>query len=361
MSTAQRAQALAAACENFKHLLGPTSAQDLLELVRLELGSETALDQPMEYPAGSLQAIPPRTIIHILSGNTPHAALQSLVRGLLIGSHNLCKLPSAGLPEAEAFAAALPQSLRERIEFSSTFDDAWPKRADAIIAFGSDETLNHFRHPARQHKLIFIGYGHRISLAIVFDDPDFASIPHAARDVSLFDQQGCLSPHCVYVAQDAEQYAARLAIEMETFQQSMPRSPLTLSESASIAELRESTRFRIGLGQPLRMWESPASNAWTVIHDADPTFTPSILNRVIYVRPLPTDLESAIASAHPFLSTIAIHPNTPGLAARAFSLGATRVCALGSMQSPTWLWRQDGRPTLAPLISWRTWEKEPAP
>ena len=343
MNTADRAHLLAEACRGFEKFLGPTSAEALLGWVRLELGHEAILDGFQKIGSQWLQAIAPRTILHIVSGNTPHAALQSLARGFLLGSRNLCKLPSAGLPEASAFAKNLP------VELSETLPDEWLAQADAVIVFGSDETIAHFRACVTPHQ-IFLGYGHRISLGIVFEDAAFDSAPLAARDASLFDQQGCLSPHCIYVANDAEDYAARLAVEMAR----IPGKPgLSLSEAAAISETRETARFRQAVGQPVRLWEG---ESWTVIYDADPTFVASPLNRLVFVRPLPPDPTAALFAARPYLSTIAIWPNTRPFAEQAAALGASRVCALGRMQEPPWTWRQDGHPTLSPLVTWRGWE-----
>jgi hypothetical protein len=357
MTTAQRAHTIAEACRDIRHLLGPASAEAFLEWLRIELGHEAVLDGFQSIGAEWLQAVAPGVILHIVSGNTPHAALQSLVRGLLLGSHNVCKLPGAGLPEVEAFVAALPEALRSRVELSTSMPDAALASADAIIVFGSDETVSRFRALALPRQ-IFLGYGHRVSLGLVFQDATFESAPRAALDASLFDQQGCLSPHCIYVADRPEEYAARLAVEMERIQFTNPRSELSVSEAAAISEIRETFRFRKGIGQPVQLWESPGSNAWTVIYDADPAFSASVLNRVIFVRSLTDNLATAVSHARPFLSTIAIWPNSLPYAEEAVALGASRVCALGRMQEPSWTWRQDGHQTLAPLVSWRHWEPE---
>jgi len=357
MNTVERAHAIADACRDFEHLLGPVSAEMFLDWLRIELGHESVLDGFQPIGSHFLRAIAPRVILHIVSGNTPHAALQSLVRGLLLGSRNLCKLPSGGLPDAEAFVARLPADLRAQVEFSTRHPDPGLAVADAIIVFGSDETVEHFRALALPNQ-IFLGYGHRISLGIVFEDAAFESAPLAARDASLFDQQGCLSPHCIYVADRPQEYAARLAGEIERFEGTSPRSKLSLSEAAAISESRETARFRMAIGHDVHLWESRESDAWTVIYDGDPIFHPSVLNRVIYVRPLPEDPSAAVELARPCLSTIAIWPNTQPFAERAASLGASRVCALGRMQDPPWTWRQDGRHTLAPLVTWRSWEPD---
>jgi len=354
MTTTDRASAIAQACRDFEQLLGPASAEAFLDWIRLELGNDAALDGFQKMAGQWMRAIAPKVILHIVSGNTPHATLQSLIRGLLLGSRNLCKLPAAGLPEAEAFAAALPAELRKTVEFSTELPEAWLAAADAIIVFGSDETVAHFRALAAPWQ-VFIGHGHRVSLGLVFEDQNFESAALAARDASLFDQHGCLSPHCIYVADRPEEYAARLAVEMEKIAHATPRAKLSLSDAAAISEIRETTRFRVAIGHATRLWEG---DAWTVIYDADPAFSASVLNRVIFVRPLPENLADALAPVRPFLSAIGIWPNARPFAERAAALGASRVCALGRMQEPAWTWRQDGRATLAPLVTWQGWEAE---
>ncbi len=160
-----------------------------------------------------------------VSGNTPHAALQSLLRGLLLGSHNRCKLPTGGLPEVAAFCAALPAPLASLVELSESLPDEWVSTADAVIVFGGDETIAQF-HARMRPGQIFCGHGHRLSFGIILDDLP-GSLPRAARDASLFDQRGCLSPHGFYVRGDSAAYAQSLSAEMAAFNARQPRRPLT--------------------------------------------------------------------------------------------------------------------------------------
>ena len=97
MSTAHRAESIACAAESFHPLLGPTSARDLLAWVAAELGDASALDRWFTHGGARTKALAPSVILHVVSGNTPHAALQSLIGGLLLGSRNLVKLPGSGL------------------------------------------------------------------------------------------------------------------------------------------------------------------------------------------------------------------------------------------------------------------------
>jgi hypothetical protein len=353
-TTAARAAMLAEAASRFP-LLGVIRADDLLACVALELGHAEILDGFRPYAGHLARALAPETILHIVSGNTPHAALQSLVRGLLLGSHNWVKLPSSGLPEVESFVRALPPALAARVEFAEELPDSWLREAKAVVAFGSDATIAYFRAhtPAG---VPFQAHGHRVSLGIVFDDPDFASVDAAARDASLHDQQGCLSPHDLYVAGDARAYAERLASAMEAFNLHTPRSPISMGETAALADLRASVTFRAANGEPVALWQSADSTDWTVIFEEDPAFTPSPLNRVVFVKPLPADLSAALAPVRQWLGAIGIWPATEALAARVASLGAARICPLGRMQFPPATWHAEGLPNLATLVSWVDFE-----
>jgi len=358
LSTAERAAALAKAASDFA-FLGPITADSLLDLIRAELGHADILDRFVPHGAHRTRALAPATILHILSGNTPAAALQTLLRGLLLGSHNLCKVPSAGLPEVEAFLANLPPALRACVETNTVLPDEWLDRADALLVFGSDETIAHFRSLVRPGQ-IFVPHGHRLSLGIIFRDPDFTSIPGAAEDVSLFDQQGCLSPHVFYLHESAgctvSEYAVRLAAAMDRYEGHTPRAALIVSEANSIRALREDVGFRAANGEPITLHASSSGTSWTVIADHTPGFPSTPLNRVIYVKPLPHHPAEAFAPIREHLSTCAVWPLEEAHVHTAAQFGATRVCRIGAMQHPALTWHQDGQAVLAPLVRWIDWE-----
>lgn len=363
MTTAGIATALAAAAKRFP-LLGKIEAYDVLDVVKWELGHEAILDDFQSYAGHRAMAFGPGTILHVISGNTPHAGLQSLMRGLLLRSRNLCKIPSAGLPEIELFRDALPDSLKSRVEISRELPPRWIEESDAVIVFGSDETVEHFRRLVRADQR-FIAHGHKFSIGIVFDDPALATPPLAARDASLFDQQGCLSPHAFYVDESgglsARKYAALLAREMERFNQTLPRSKISAQESAAILGMRSEHEFRAANGDAVEIWKSPQGTDWTVIYDEGPRFTASCLNRVIFVKPLPANIDDIFprageSDARRHLSTVAIWPSIAKNAKRLRPLGAIRICPIGSMQNPPFTWHQDGGQNLAPLVTWGDWE-----
>jgi len=357
-TTRERAEALCGAIGHFP-LLKPVSPGELLDWIELEAGHREVLDGFRPYGKAMLHARAPATLLHIVSGNTPHAALQSLVVGLLIGSHNRVKLPSVGLPQVEQFLMDLPEWLREKVETSAELPGRWLESADAIVVFGSDETVAELgRRAPREAK--FFPHGHRVSFAVIFHDPQLESVAGAAADVSRFDQQGCLSPHVLYVDEthglDARTYAAALADEMKAYQAREPRGSLSVEEAGQIFHLRSGYRFRAASDHRVQSWESAGDDSWTVIYEEDPWFVASCLNRVVFVKPLPTDLNFALETVRPWLGAIGVWPATLENADRLAPLGASRICPLGKMQEPEWTWHQEGRKVIAPLLDFVDFE-----
>ncbi len=371
LATHEIAERIAVAAVKFPWL-GEIGARDLLALVEAELGHGEILDRFCIYHSFGqsktgkpaylqfTRAIPPVSLLHIMAGNTPHAAIQSLIRGLLLGAHNFCKIPSAGLPEVAAFRDALPRPLCYEIEISTDLPKRWLDESEAVVAFGGDDTVAHFRKLVRPGQ-VFVAHGHRVSFAVIYDDPMYESPRLAARDVSLYDQQGCLSPHTIYVNEngriDAMTYAQRLAHAMADFNRHTPRRKLDADSAAMIANIRASYRFRAGNDSTVRVWHSDPGTDWTVIYEEDPSFGVSCLNRVVFVKPLPGSVSAAVFPVRHQLSAAGIYPASMEygqLLARV--TGLSRICPLGRMQFPPATWHQDGGQSLAPLVRWMDME-----
>ena len=354
MTTGERAAALAGAAARFPGLFPPT-ADDLLATVRAELGHESALDGFVPYCGGYTRAVAPSTILHVVSGNTPHAALQTLLRGLLLGSMNLVKFPGGGLGEIEGIANFLPGELAVLVESSRVIEPGWWERADAWVVFGDDRTIEALRAECPAGT-IFDGHGTRVSYAVVFDDPDFVSCAGVARDVSQFDQGGCLSPHVVYVAGDAEAYAGRLAVEMAKTCRLMPPAEMGAGSVSAVSHLREAIRFEALSNPGVRIWCSEGLPGWTVVFERSEEFRFSPLDRCIYVKPLPGDLSHAVRRVRGITGAVGIFPASLANAGRVEGLGASRICAVGRMQEAPFWWHSEARPNLGVLVRWVDFE-----
>ncbi|GAA5497134.1 hypothetical protein Rhal01_03324 [Rubritalea halochordaticola] len=350
MTTQQRADILATLCADYTAFLGEFSADDLIDWVTLELQHDEALDAFVPYGDIRSKAVPLSPIVHVVSGNTPHAALQSILRGLLLGAKNIVKLPSSGLPEVEEFAGKLPAELQPLLTLSTRLDQATLSKAKAVVAIGSDEAIAaiHSRLSAHQR---FIPHGHKLSIGLI-EQPSTDAASKAARDIGLFKQQGCLSLHTVYVKESPQEFARMLATAMQRFEEENPRGPISISESGAISNLRETYRYHAAVEpENYLLLESKQGTAWTIIFENNARLVPSPLNRTVYVRPWPVDL-GELGSETQYLSTIALDP-LDELLEEVESLSPPRICSLGEGQQPPLIWHHDGFPPLSSLVSWR--------
>ncbi|BCU79066.1 acyl-CoA reductase [Luteolibacter sp. LG18] len=354
-ATRQRLEALLAQRDALTPWVGEFDEAALTGLLETQLGSADALDAWVPRGDTRGRAVPYSPLLHVVSGNTPHAAFQSVFRGLLVGSHNRVKLPSSGLPEFEAWVPTLPPVLRDLIEIRHDLPDEW-LASEAAVVFGSASTLATFRELLSSGTPL-IDHGPKLSIGVVFE-PDREAADLAARDILAYEQRGCLSIQALYVAGGpiaAGRFAAELAGAMARHREAHGRESLSLSESGAISNSRELLRFRFANGDDVALWESEGDTSWTVVYQADPTLAPGPLNGFVTVHPLPPAgrLHEALGPETAHLSTVAIHPYTDALADRLEPLSAPRVCPLGQSQQPPFFWHHDGRMPLADLVRWR--------
>jgi hypothetical protein len=347
MQLLNRVEAVASAAQEFPWLgdLGPSSIRRWIEL---ELGSLLDAGSPQIYGNYHCFAQPLSPILHVVSGNTPHAGIQSLIRGILVGAKNQVKLPRQGLPEFDQFVSLLPAELQP--ETSSALNSNWMAEAEAIVVFGSDETVEFFaKHVLPPQRLV--AYGHKISLGLVLGSFDESLIERAARDVLVFDQLGCLSPQLYYVAGDSSNFAKRLAERFnDLFRSDRAVTEWTSEIAGSLRSCREEWKFRAATEPGILVWESPENLDWLVIHDPNPNLVANPLYRTIFVKPMPAQLQTVLSPIRRQISTIGIDPVNSVFANLATQLGAQRVCPIGRMQKPAVTWHHDGGPTLASLV-----------
>ena len=359
------------------------TADNLRALVLQDLGHGGRLDGFSASAAEresclSALAFGPELLVHIAPGNLPNPTLLSIVLGLLVRSAQLvkCAKGSALIPrlfahsiyEADHKAGACLE-LAEWPGGSVELEAALFSEADCVIATGNDETLDSIRRRLSS-RTRFLGYGHRVSFGYIAREVlSNASARRAARDaaedVAAWDQQGCLSPHLLFVedggAIDAGQFAAMLAEELARQESESPRGELLVHESMTLTLKRDFYRVRASASDDTRLWASEGSTAWTVIYEADPRFQLSCLNRFVYVKRA-AKLDDALHHSELVrgqVSTVglaAAGERERELATQLGRWGVTRICRLGRMQRPPLAWRHDGRPSLADLVTWSGWE-----
>jgi hypothetical protein len=357
------------------------TTDNLNALITQDLGHIERLDRFVQERHGNTATLArgPELLVHITAGNIPNPTIFSIVLGLLTRSAQFVKCARGSSLLPRLFAHSIYEvdpkvaSCLEIAEWpggTSRLEAPLFAETDCVTASGSDETLAEIRKhlPA---SVRFLGYGHRVSFGYVTADSLARfelkrTLQNAANDVVAWNQLGCLSPHLFYVehggALSPEKFAELLANALAEREATEPRGELRAEDAAAIATKRSLYEMRAAASDGTKIWKSEGSTAWTVVHEADPQFQLSCLNRFIYVKPS-ADLTETLRHAEIVrgkVSTVGLAASGDKAQALAMQLarwGIIRVCRLGEMQNPPLTWRHDGRPALGDLVTWTDWEQ----
>jgi hypothetical protein len=363
--------------EGLARALAPFGGDALRELVRDELGGPARLDA---VRGTRVTGFP--TTATVLAGALPLPTLVSVLAPLVLRSPVLVK-PSAHDPVT---APLLARALAERdpalgaavavVDFRHDDDAALDAlcNADCVVATGSDAAVGALaaraaaarrRGPERARR--FVGYGHRLSLALLGPAATGGELlarasAGLALDVALWDQLGCLSPVSVLVADGdpwaADRVADALGEAMAGAEARWPRGRVEPDAAAAIARERAEAEMRAAgaaaQGPATRLLAPPSGAAWTVVREADAAWRPAPLHRFLRVLPV-RDGAAALEALRPaaaHLAAVALAgfgPASAELGAALARLGASLVCAPGTLQAPPLGWPRDGLGVLAPL------------
>jgi hypothetical protein len=304
----------------------------------------------------------------LLAGSIPMPSLLALIAPLAVRSPVIAKPASRDPLTPRLVARSIAETDAElgrciRIANFAADDGDCTRalfEADCICATGSDETIASVQSRVKPPRRL-VADGHRLSIAAVVP-PESADhridlAERLAVDIALWDQLGCLSPIAVFSVDPEPSRAAAfgeaLAVALAIAEKDWPRGSIDASAAHAIAQQRTEAELRRAAGRAVAIHASD-STAWTVIVEDDPEPRPAPLYRFIRVVPV-ADAEHLLNAIEPLgthLAAVAIEgfgEGTAGLARALANLGASRVCAPGSLQSPPLDWRHGGRGVLAPL------------
>lgn len=331
------------------------------------------------------KVLPRRELIgFVMPGNVPGAGLHEIVAALISGSAAIVKTAS-GEPlffhEFARLLATIDGQIGARIAVfnwgrgDSDLTAAFRQSCDRLVVFGGDDTIAKLQDSASGPgtggpgvREGFTGFGSRVSgvilghEALAEDSAQRAMAKLVARDITLFEQRGCLSPHHVFV-EDGQGgrscgFAACLAHEMATLARELaPPRWLGLEQASALRRARESARWRGLGGQEVRLWEG-GGLGWTVVYDRDAPFRISPGFRTVYVSPFndAAGLESRLQPVKGQLEAFALAgPDSRIAPIRAMleRFGATYICWPGAMQSPPLDWPHGGGGFLRSLLDER--------
>ncbi|MGA8474997.1 MAG: acyl-CoA reductase [Candidatus Cybelea sp.] len=343
-----------------------TLRNDSIEtIIADELGCLDVLDGFTNRPGrGRVRALPIGRVCIISSRTTIGVAILPAIFALSAKCSVCIKDREDGL--AAAFFATVAEELGE---LSDCFGaQAWDGKKDAvklagfdaIVAFGGDSALaeiaNQLPFQAR-----LIAYGSKASAGYVTrealdDETTVLAMAHrAARDLVLYESQGCLSLHALFVerggvispARFGEQLAAAIAEAAAEF----PIGSRSARQLARLAEARDLATFRAAGEQ--RVYAGEAAE-FLVVVDPPLEEPPLFLPRAIAVRSVdrPDEAAAYLHRQRITLEALAVERHRPDVLEMATQTGAVRIARFGTLQNPPLTGFHGARPRIADFVRW---------
>jgi hypothetical protein len=317
---------------------------------------------------GAVRAFGPGLLAHVWAGNVPGLPLWSLACGLLVKAGNIGKLPSGEPVFASVFArllAELHPPLAGCLAVvwwkggAAGVDTTLFREAETVLAYGGQAALREVRDrvPVTAR---FLGYGHKLGAALVgraaldrVRGPATARL--VARDLVRHEQQGCYSPHVVWVerggALSPQEFARHVAAELANLQHRHPARAPALEEAAAIAGWRQAAEWN----DALQLWGEDGGGGAVAYDDAPAALAPTPGRRCVLVSAVDA-LEQVVPLLAPHaqvLQTVGLATTPEALYALAEQLGragVTRIAPIGAMAQPEAGWHHDGRFNLLDLV-----------
>ena len=356
----------------------PLAGAGIERWIAAELGSAAALDRLAPCRQGpARRAHGPEWMFQVYAGNVPAIPVWPMFAALLLKAALLAKTSSREPLLAPLLARAIAE---EDPELGACLAVVWWKggasecdraavaRAPAVLAFGGGEAVAAVARAARHDARVSL-HGPKVSVACIAREaltPESArdAPARAARDVALYDQQGCLSPHAIYVERGGRatpgEFAAALGEALEALARETPRAGLDMVDAARVRLYRAQAEFESAAGGDAgSVFASAEGVGWTVVLEEGARFEPgpahrtvrvhaveSLMDALVVLRPYAADLEAVALEA--------TGPRRKRLEAAFAALGVPRLAALGRLQQPSPLASHGGVGFLAPFVRWTT-------
>jgi hypothetical protein len=331
-----------------------------------EIGSVDALDGFVERPGRPRgRARPIGKVCVISSRTTIGVAIVPAIFALCAKCDVLVKDREDHL--VRAFFATLERELDGAAEaataqtWEGARDDVDLTSFDAVVAFGNSATLARIRERCAA-AATFIGYGSKASIGYVAREALASEVEArtiadgAARDLVLYETEGCLSLHALFVergaAIDAHQFSQLLAAAVERAAVEFPPGKRDARATAQLAHARDLAAFRAAGGAGSVFSDARASYLTVLdppVHEP-PAFLPRALN--IHTIDAPAEARAYLQRHAIPLEALAVAGARDDIVNTAVEMGAHRITAFGELQRPPVTGNHGGRPRIAEFVRW---------
>jgi len=330
-----------------------------------ELGCLDVLDGFTNRPGrGRVRALPIGRVCIVSSRTTIGVAIVPAIFALCAKCRVYVKDREDAL--AAAFFATVAQELGELSDCIEA--QAWDGKKDAVkltgfdavVAFGSDSALaeiaGRLPFPAR-----LIAYGSKASAgymtreALDGETTALAMARRAARDLVLYESEGCLSLHALFVERGGAVSPARfgelLAAAIAETAVELPIGPRGAARLARLAEARDLATFRAAGDHGVY---AGADAGFLVVVDPPLEEPPLFLSRAIAVRSVdrPDEAAAYLQRHRITLEALAVERHRADVVEMATQTGAARIARFGTLQNPPLAGFHGARPRIAEFVRW---------
>lgn len=234
---------------------------------------------------------------------------------------------------------------------------------DAVVAFGGNDALASIR-AATSPQARFLGFGPRASAGYIAretlaDEKTLeAALEGAARDAVLYESEGCLSLHMLFVedggALPPAAVAERLAAAMERAAIEFPGGRRDAQTTAAVSSARNMAAFRAATARGAVYSDAAAS--FVLVLDPPEDEPPAFLPRTLGVRAVAQPAQALqYLQRHAIpLEGFALSSDRADVVEMAMQAGAVRLARFGELQQPPLSGEHGGRPRATGFIRWTT-------
>jgi len=330
-----------------------------------ELGSVDVLDdfagRAARPPA---RALPVGTVCIVSSRTTVGVAIVPAIFALCAKCRVVVKDRDDAL--VAAFFATLADELEELR--AAAVAQTWKGDSDAtnlrgfeaVVAFGRDATMIQLAKEL-DFSTRLIAYGSKAGAGYVAresletEEAARAIARGASLDLILYETEGCLSLHALFVERGGRvsprRFGEILAAQIETDLRYFAPAAVDSGSRARVAMARDLALFRAGTGGRVH---ADRDASYLVVPDPPFEEPPLFLPRTIGVRAVNEVSEAAAYFRHHGISleALAVSHSRPELIELAIEAGASRLTQFGRLQAPPLGTFHGGRPRISEFVRW---------
>jgi Acyl-CoA reductase (LuxC) len=228
--------------------------------------------------------------------------------------------------------------------------------ADVVAAFGGEGALRAIREQCGIETR-FVSFGHRASIGRLTRDDvarlDDTQADAIVRDAVLYDGEGCLSLHALFVEAGGtalEQLTRRLAAAGERMTLEFPGGRVPPERVAAAGAYRNLAAFRAASGGPGAIVRGGSLTLAVAPAEEPPPFLPRVLPLIAIDSD--DDVAAYVAEQRLPVQALGVVRADERGAALAERIGAVRVAPFGTMQDPPLAGHHGGFARIADFVRW---------